>query len=47
MSSVFRVEELNLPPVSAAFLLALLFDPEDGGNMFLLNVSLSPDDAVL
>jgi hypothetical protein len=32
---------LTLPPASAGFLLGLLFDPEAGGNMFLLNVWFS------
>jgi hypothetical protein len=47
ISSVFRVEELSLPPASSGFLLSLLFDPEDGGNRFLQNVRLSPNDTAL
>jgi hypothetical protein len=34
-------------PVSAGFLLALMFDPENGGNMFLRNVDLFPNYTVL
>jgi hypothetical protein len=30
-----------LPSASASFLLGLLFNPEDGGNIYLLNVRLS------
>jgi hypothetical protein len=29
-----------LPPVSAGFLLGLLFKPEDGGEIFLRNVEV-------
>jgi hypothetical protein len=32
---------LSLPSPWASFLLDLLFDPEDGGDMFLQNVGLS------
>jgi hypothetical protein len=32
---------------AACFLLALLFNPEDGGNMFPRNVKLSPNYMVL
>jgi hypothetical protein len=32
-----------LPPASAGFLLDLPFNPEDGGDMFLQNIRLSPD----
>jgi hypothetical protein len=39
--------ELNLPPAFRAFLLRLLFDPEDGGDMFLRNVALSPNYTAL
>jgi hypothetical protein len=31
-----------LSPVSAGFLLGLLFDPEEGGDMFLRNIEISP-----
>jgi hypothetical protein len=31
-----------LPPSSTDFFLALLFDPEDGGDLFSRNVGLSP-----
>jgi hypothetical protein len=30
--------ELSVPPAPAAFVLRLLFDPEDGGDMFSRNV---------
>jgi hypothetical protein len=36
-----------LPPASAGFLFGLLFDPEDGSHMFLLNVRFSPNYMVL
>jgi hypothetical protein len=32
----------TLPPDSAAFLFGLLFDPENGGDMFLRNFGFSP-----
>jgi hypothetical protein len=39
--------KLCMPPAHAGFLLGL-FDPEDGGDMFLQNVgSLSADNTVL
>jgi hypothetical protein len=38
---------LSLLPASAAFLFALLIKLEDGGNTFLKNVRLSPNDMVL
>jgi hypothetical protein len=34
--------ELSLPPASAVLLLGLFFGPEDGGDMFIRNVGLSP-----
>jgi hypothetical protein len=36
-----------LPPASAGFLLGLLFDPEDGGDMFFQNVGLYQNYTVL
>jgi hypothetical protein len=33
----------TLPPDSTDFLLGLLSDPEDGSDMFLRNVGLSPN----
>jgi hypothetical protein len=35
-----RGRRFSLPPVSDGFLLGLLFNPENGGNMFLRNVEL-------
>jgi hypothetical protein len=35
--------KLNLPPASTGFIFALLFCPEDGGNMFLREFRLSPN----
>jgi hypothetical protein len=32
----------KMQPASADMLLRLFFDPEDGGDMFLLNIGLSP-----
>jgi hypothetical protein len=34
-------ESLTLSPVSACILLGSLFDPEEGGDMFLRNIGLS------
>jgi hypothetical protein len=45
IGSIFRVKEYvkekTLPPISAGFSLELLFDPENGGDMFTRNVILS------
>jgi hypothetical protein len=38
-------DNLDFSPSSAGFLLNLLFDPEDGGDMFLRNISLCPNYA--
>jgi hypothetical protein len=35
-------DEFSMPPDSATFLHGLLFKPADGGDMFFLNVRLSP-----
>jgi hypothetical protein len=35
-----------LSPASDGFFVALLFDPKDGGEMFLRNVELSAKDSV-
>jgi hypothetical protein len=35
--------EAGLSPASAGYLLGLLFDPEDVGDIFLRNVGLSPN----
>jgi hypothetical protein len=37
----------SLPPASAGFLHCFLFDREDGGDMSLRNVVLSPKDKAL
>jgi hypothetical protein len=42
-----RNAQLSLLPASAGFLLSLLFDSEDGSDMFLRNVGLSPDYTAL
>jgi hypothetical protein len=34
-------------PLLTGFLLGLVFDPEDGGYMFLQNIRLSPDYTAL
>jgi hypothetical protein len=38
VASIFRAAEFTTR-FQAGFLLALFFDPEDGGDTFLLNVS--------
>jgi hypothetical protein len=35
--------ELSLPSAPSGFLLGFLFEPEDGGDMFLRNVGLPPN----
>jgi hypothetical protein len=35
--------KLSLPPASTGFFFALLFCPENGGNMFLRDVMFSPN----
>jgi hypothetical protein len=42
-----RSSGLRLQPASAGFLLGIHFDPEDGGDMFLRNIGLSPIYAAL
>jgi hypothetical protein len=39
--STSKPSKLSLPPSSTGFLLGLLFDLEDGGDIFPLNVRLS------
>jgi hypothetical protein len=34
---------LGLPPASAGFMLGLFFNPEDGDDIFLRNIELSPN----
>jgi hypothetical protein len=36
-----------LPPLSATFLIGVLFDLEDGPDMYLRNVGLSPNHTAL
>jgi hypothetical protein len=36
-----RKHSLSLPPACAGFLLGLLFNPEEGGDMFVRNLRLS------
>jgi hypothetical protein len=43
----WRVSKLSLLPISAIFLLGLLFDPKDGGAMFLRNIVQSLNYIVL
>jgi hypothetical protein len=38
-----ETSKLSLLPASAGFLLGLLFDPEDGGNVLLRNMVFSPN----
>jgi hypothetical protein len=38
---VFRVKKQVLPSASAGFLLGLLLNPEDGGNVFLCSTEQS------
>jgi hypothetical protein len=50
MSAGFRYvilcgSEISWPPIYTGFLCGLLFDLEDGGEMFLRNVGLSPNYA--
>jgi hypothetical protein len=39
--------ECSLPSASADFLLGLIFDLEDGGDMFLRKIGLSPNYVAL
>jgi limonene-1,2-epoxide hydrolase len=36
-----RLDEISLPPATVHFLLGLIFEPEDGGEMFFSNIWLS------
>jgi hypothetical protein len=38
---------LSLPPATVGFLFGLLFDPEDGDDMFLRNFPISPNYTAL
>jgi hypothetical protein len=43
ISSIFMVEEPSLTPAFVAFLLSLLSNDEDGSDIFLRNIRLSPN----